>query len=147
MNNWELYLPPDRLGNNPINGQFNKGHIPHNKGRKWSEWVGKRAQKRMMKGWANLDKYRPTTRPDNAGRCRKEVIAVRDDGTWCCLPFVGAAGEWIGGNRENVRRCCAFNLARHINRKTGKVNTDHRYMGVRFYYESDPIWMDKIKNQ
>ena len=145
MENWELYLPPERKPYNPVNGQFLQGHTPHNKGKRWKEWAGRRAQKRMMKGWKNLDTYRPTTRPDNAGRCRKMVIAVRDDGSWCCLPFIGAAWQWVGGSRENVRRCCAFNLRRHVNRKTGKINTDHRYMGIRFYCESDPIWMEKVK--
>lgn len=145
MERYELYLPPERKPYNPMNGRFLKGHTPHNKGKKWNEWAGKRAQKRMAKGWKNLDKYRPTTRPDTAGRCRKMIIAVRDDGSWCCLPYIGAAGVWVGGNRENVRRCCQFNQRRHVNRKTGKINTDHRYMGIRFYFESDPIWMEKIK--
>ena len=66
MDNWELYLQPERKPYNPVNGQFLKGHTPHNKGKQWKEWAGRRAQKRMMKGWKNLDTYRPTTRPDNA---------------------------------------------------------------------------------
>ena len=143
----ELTLPPIRLSYNKQTGRFMKGHTPANKGKKWSEWMGKRAQKRAAKGWANLDKYRPTTRPDNAGRCRKQVIAVLDDGRWCVLPYIGAAGEWVGGNRENVRRCCQYNLRRHVNKKTGAVNTDHKYKGIRFYYESDNIWTLKVKQQ
>ena len=71
--------------------------------------------------------------------------AVKDDGTWCVLPYIGAAGDWIGGSRENVRRCCQSNRERHVNKKTGKVNTDHKYLGVRFYYESDNIWTTKVK--
>ena len=133
------------MSHNPVNGQFLKGHTPHNKGRKWNEYMGKRMQKRAAKGWANLDKYRPKTRPDNCGRCRLQVVAVFDDGKWTVLPYIGAAGEWIGGNRENVRRCCQLNKARHRNKNTGAVNTDHRYKGVRFYYEKDNIWLTKIK--
>lgn len=145
MSYGELYLPPEQKGYNPTNGRFLKGHVPANKGKKWSEFMGKRAQKRAMKGWKNLDKFRPKERPDTAGRCRKQVIAVKDDGTWCVLPYIGAAGEWIGGSRENVRRCCQYNQERHVNKKTRKVNTDHKYLGVRFYYESDSIWTTKIK--
>ena len=34
-----MYMPPERVYKNPVNGQFLKGHIPHNKGKKWDEWV------------------------------------------------------------------------------------------------------------
>ena len=37
------------------------------------------------------------------------------------------------------------NEERRVNKKTGKVNTDHRYMGIRFYFDSDSEWMKKIK--
>ena len=146
MSYGELYIAPVWTGINKQNGQFLKGHTPHNKGKRWSDYMGKRKQRRCAKGWKNLDLHRPTTRPDTAGRCRVPVVAVRDDGTWCVLPYVGAAGEWVGGCRENVRRCCQCNRARHVNKKTGAVNTDHRYMGIRFYYESDNIWTTKIQN-
>ena len=142
----ELYLPPEKKNYNPTNGRFLKGHVPASKGRPWSEWMSKRGQKRAAKGWKNLDLHRNKNgRPDTAGRCRKKVVAVMDDGRWLVLPYIGAAGDWIGGCRENVRRCCQFNRRRHINKKTGAVNTDHRYKGVRFYYESDSIWLTKIK--
>lgn len=141
----ELYIEPERKNYNLVNGQFVKGHTPHNKGKRWGDYMKKSSQRRSAKGWRNLDIYRPKTRPDNAGRCRKAVVAVNDDGQWVVIPHIGAAGEWIGGSRENVRRCCMSNAERHVNQKTGKVNTDHRYMGIRFYYESDNIWTTKIK--
>ena len=140
----EMRLPDRKLDYNPTNGQFLKGHVPFNKGKKWSEYMKKRAMKRSMKGWENLRKYQPKTRPDNCGRCRKAVIAVMDDGRWVWLPYIGAAGEWIGGCRENVRRCCALNMKTE-SAKRRKVNTDHKYRGVRFYYESDNKWTTKIK--
>lgn len=147
MSYGELYIPPERTHRNAKTGRFMPGHVPANKGKPWSEWVSKRAQRRMMKGWKNLDIHRNKNgRPDNAGRCRKQVIAVRDDGSWLCLPFIRAAGEWIGGRSENVRRCCYFNSGGYV-RKDGKPNTDHRYKGVRFYYESDDVWLTKIKKQ
>lgn len=103
--------------------------------------------KRAAKGWKNLDLHRNKNgRPDNAGRCRKQVIAVDDEGKWYHFSYVGNAAMWIGGNRENVSRCCRHNQARHINKKTGAINTDHKYMGFRFYFESDSIWMAKISN-
>lgn len=78
MANYELYLPPERKSYNAKTGHFLKGHTPWNKGKKWSDYLSKRVQRRMAKGWKNLDKYRPTFRPDTAGRCRKQVIAMHN---------------------------------------------------------------------
>lgn len=144
----ELYVEPPRFNCNAKTGQFLKGSTPFNKGRKWSEWMTKRGQKRAKKGWANLDKYRPKTRPDNAGRCRKAVIAVADDGTWRWYPSISHVGEILDVSRENVRRCCKFNRKGVTPTKSWKrVNTDHKYKGLRFYYESDNIWLEKINNK
>lgn len=143
----ELYIPPERKDYNAVNGRFMKGHVPFNKGKKWTDYLKKRSMRKCAKGWANVMKHRPKSRPDVSERCRKQVIAVTDDGRMVVLPSVKHAGEWIGGCRENVRRCCRENGKMHVNRKTGKVNTDHRYMGVRFYYESDTIWTGKISGR
>lgn len=56
------------------------------------------------------------------------------------------------GRHRNVGRCCRQNKSKKELRKpngkpSGRVNTDHRYMGVRFYFESDDIWMKKIKGK
>lgn len=61
-----LEFGKERNFRNPINGRFLKGHTPHNKGKKWNQYAGKRAQKRMAKGWVNLRKYKPKERPDTA---------------------------------------------------------------------------------
>ena len=143
--NHELYIEPERPKYNPKNGQFLPGHTPANKGKKWSEWMSKRGQRRSKKGWKNLRKYQP--RSPYAGRNKKPIIAVLDDGSWYYFPYSEPAARIVNGNRENVGRCCRYNQERHINRKTGKVNTDHKYMGVRFYFESDNIWTKKIKQQ
>lgn len=140
----ELYIPEHR--DRDASGRFLKGKIPANKGKKWSEWMSKKAQKRAAKGWKNLDLHRNKNgRPDLAGRCRKPVIAVMDDGTWKHFSYIKSAAAWIGNFRENVGRCCRQNAARHQNKHTGKVNTDHRVCGVRFYFENDNIWTTKIK--
>jgi hypothetical protein len=150
MSYGELTLPPIWTGRNNVTGRFLKGHVPANKGKKWTDYMGKRAMKRSAKGWANLDKHRNKNgRPDTAGRSRKEVIAVTDDGRWFHFGYVGAAAQWCGGSRENVGRCCRSNQSKVILNDThgkpnGKVNTDHRYMGVRFYFESDNVWTTKI---
>ncbi len=148
QNNYELSLPPKRLFRNAKNGRFLKGHAPANKGKKWSEYLSKRKQKQCAKGWINLLKHR--IRPDNCGRPKKAVIALMDDGTWKYYPSVGDASKFLGVNRHNIGRCCRENLSRRTlndvkGRPTNKVNTDHKYMGVRFYFENDNIWTKKVR--
>lgn len=154
MSYGELNFPPEYTGVNKQTGRFMKGHVPANKGKRWSEYMPKRSQRRSARGWKNLDKHRPTKRPDTAGRSRKLVVAVMDDGTWLIFPYLGPAAEWVGGNRENVGRCCRANLSRRVlsrdwrpGHKKGapRINTDHRYLGVRFYFEEDKTWLRKIK--
>lgn len=139
-----LYIPTDWTHIDPRNGRFMKGHEPHNKGKKIDEWMSKKGQRNSRKGWKNLDKHRPTERPDTAGRCRRKVVAVRNNGKYRIFDFIGAAADWLGGSRENIGRCCRNNQERHVNQKTGKVNTDHQYKGIRWYYATDPIWQEKI---
>ena len=150
MSYGELTLPPVWTGINKQTGRFLKGHEPHNKGKKWSEWMSKRGQRKVRKGWQNVLDHRPKKRPDTAGRCRKQVIAVMDDGSWLLFPYLGVAAQWVGGSRENVGRCCRCNQSRKLLKKSwghpsDKVNTDHKYMGIRFYFESDNVWTTKIR--
>ena len=153
MSYGELTLPPVWTGINKQNGRFLKGHVPANKGKRWSDYMGKRAMKRAMKGWQNVISHRPKTRPDTAGRCRKQVVGVMDDGRWLVFDYVGAAARWLGGSRENVGRCCRLNQSRKEckhswrpgqTKGASRVNTDHRYKGIRLYFETDSIWLTKI---
>lgn len=144
----ELHIQPERKYTNPLNGQFLKGHTPHNKGKKWSDYAGKRAQKRMAKGWANLDKYRSHPKPEKAGTPPKKVVAVADNGSWMVFNSVVACAFAFGVGRENVGRCCRENNKRRVNKKTGKINTDHKYKGIRFYFETDfDLWGERIKGE
>ena len=146
----ELYLEPYRSYRNPVNGRFLKGHVPANKGKKWSEFMPKRSQRRCAKGWKNLELHRNKGGGPNAGRPKKPVIALTDEGDFLFFPYVDAAAKWCNGSRHNVARCCRLNQARQPLRNThgkptGKVNTDHKYMGIRFYFESDNVWTTKIQ--
>lgn len=165
MSNGELCLEPVFSGRNPKTGRFVKGHQPANKGKKWDEYMSKRNQRKAARGWKNLDIHRH--RSENAGRPKKPVIAVMDDGTWLWLPYVGAAAMWLEERtgkpvrRENICRCCRLNVERKVKTITwhscghgikgvGKedgslVNTDHRYLGIRFYFECDSAWPAKIR--
>ena len=151
--NHELWLPPVRV--NPINNRFQKGHVPANKGKKWDEYMPKQSQRRAAKGWKNLDKYRPTSHPETACRCARKTVVVNDDGKFRIFSCLKEAAEWGGGSRENVRRCCKENMSKKVckhNWRQGQpkgadlVNTDHKYMGYRWYYYDDPVWWDKVGN-
>lgn len=155
MDAFELYLPPVKPQYNRKTGCFLKGHEPHNKGKSWEEWMSKRGRRRAAKGWKNLDKYRPTERPDTAGRCRKKIVVVTDDGKFKIFAYSDEALAWLGGgNRENIQRCARCNQSRKEckhNWRPGqpkgadRVNTDHKYLGYRWYFYDDPVWLDKLQ--
>lgn len=54
------------------NGTFAKGHIPHNKGKKWSEWMDGRKARRVRRG------LKRTGRIDIGGWNKKPIIAMKD---------------------------------------------------------------------
>ena len=66
----------------------------------WDEMMPKQSQRQCAKGWKNLQKYRPKTRPDTAGRSKKKVVAVTDDGKFRIFDYIGDAALWAGGGRE-----------------------------------------------
>ena len=148
-----LYVPSDWTGINPYNGRFLKGHQPHNKGKRREEWMSKEGMKASSKGWENIEKHRCKGHP-NARKARaKNCVAVRNNGDYRIFEFITKAAEWLGGCPENVRRCCNLNKSRKVckhdwrpgfNKGADRVNTDHQYKGVRFYYADDPIWQEKI---
>lgn len=144
----ELYLPPEPLvhnkGRNLANGQFLPGHEPHNKGMSWDEYVGKRAQKRMKRGWKNLDKYRPKERSEKSGRSKKPVIVIDKEGNWKYFSDGNIASENLGICKSNVYRCCRENEKGTVDQRTGKQNYDHACRGLRFYFETDSKWISRI---
>lgn len=141
---YELYIAQTFEGRNMVNGRFLKGHTPHNKGKKWADFLTKRQQRRCAKGWKNVEKYRCKGHP-NAGRKKKQVVGIFQDGTWKVFPCLGMAAKCFGGCRENIGRCCRQNENPSVNKNTGKLNTDHQYKGVRWYFESDSQWTKKIR--
>lgn len=138
MSSWELTLSPLSTFRNAANGRFMKGHTPANKGKKWGEYLSRRAQRGSARGWKNLELYRHHS--ENGGRPKKAVIAIDDVGKWKFYESVSLAGRILGVRWDNIARCCRLN---HAGAKG--ANNDHRYMRYRFYYESDNIWMTKIK--
>lgn len=147
MSNYELRLEPVRFYRNPVNGRIMKGNVPHNKGKKWSEWMDGRKQRkvrRLLKSYHG----RPMRRSEFSGRPKKQIIAVTKDGRFLCFSSITKAAKWAGTYPGHIHKIVTRNKQRNLNTK-GKVvpeiRTDHHHKGIRFYYEDDPIWMTKIK--
>lgn len=146
MDNYELQLEPVRVNRNPITGKFLKGNVPHNKGKKWSEWMDGRKQRKVRRLIRSYP--RPKQRSDSSGRPKRPIIAVLKDGQFVFFPSINAAARWAGVYLVNIYNCARLNRMRNRNthrKVTAEVRTDHHYKGIRFYYEDDPIWMTKIK--
>lgn len=72
----ELYIEPERRYRNAINGQFLNGNTPHNKGKKWNEWMDMRKAKRVKRiGMRNLH-----GRSDIGGWNARPVFAIDKEG-------------------------------------------------------------------
>ena len=150
----ELYIPPTlrpKPTTDPKTGRFLPGHVPFNKGKKWADFKTKKGQRNSAKGWKNCEIGHAKGHPavEGAGRPKKPVVAITDDGTLHAFSFIGHAALWCGGSRENAsRKVCKHSWRPGQKKGSTTINTDHRYMGIRFYFEADrEIWMPKFKKQ
>ena len=155
----ELSLQPTRPTRNKVTGRFLPGHVPANKGKHWADYLSEESQRQSSKGWNNLDVHRSENGKKYGGRNRKPIVAITDDGKFRVFKDAFFAAEWLkrhtgkSCNRENIGRCCRNNASRKVckhswrpGQKKGSstINTDHYYMGMRWYYECDKIWYSKI---
>lgn len=139
MESGVLYFTPVRSYRNMKTGRFLPGHTPHNKGKKWSDYVSKRSQQHMKRGWNNLQKFRAKKRPDTSVRCSKQIIAIFSNGRWLIFPNSPAASAFTTIDASLIRRCCRLN-------DEPRKNDDHKCNGIRFYWETSPKWINKINN-
>lgn len=99
----ELYIPPMRPKHNPTNGQFLKGHVPHNKGKKWEEWMDMRKAKRIKRiAVKNLK-----CRMNIGGWNKKAVYALDEDNNivgW--FESTCDAEKKVGICARNIRSVC-----------------------------------------
>jgi hypothetical protein len=131
MENYELYIKPIKFSKKN-KSWFEKGHIPHNKGMKWSDIGYTQENKQKMleglkKGWLTV----------NTGitvRNRKPIVAFDSKNH---LKFFSCAMDaclqlgWNKGFMRNVKNCCTHK------RKTCK--------GWRFFFEEDVAWCEYLR--
>lgn len=141
---YELNLGPVRLERDPQTKKWLAGHRAFNKGKKWSEFLSEDAQRRIVA--AGTKRFREQQHPKNAGPARKRVVAILEDGTWAVYDSVIEAARMFGTHRGTISSICARNRRNAKNNRWAKEGTSDRSRnGVRFYYETDPQWADKIK--
>lgn len=123
----ELYIPPIRHNKNLTTGRYMKGSIPHNKGKKWDEWLSKDMQEKIKRGLA-----RPVKNRYNVGGWNKKAVIMIDS----------------EGNRAY------FESAEEVSRRTGihsacikRVCSKERKQthGCRFFWFSDNELIDILK--
>lgn len=139
----ELYLPPVLEAPKAARKRQNP-----NKGRKWDEWMPKRAQKKIRRALALAAERRRGTHRlyQSGGRKKRKVIAVLDDGQWTCFESQASAARAIGTTPSVVSCICYRNKRGSETREPQRhPNHDYRCHGVRLYYENDRHWMERIR--
>jgi len=111
---------------NPRNGQFLKGHKPHNKGKKWSEWMDGRKKRKVLRALEKGHKGNPNLAGSNA----IPIVGIKD-GKFKVYPSSVVAGKVLGIQPRNIRHVCAGNR-----KKAG---------GYMWFYESSNEWLGLIK--
>jgi hypothetical protein len=84
----------------PKPGRFYKGHTPHNKGKKWSEWLDGRKKRKILKNLTHVG------RPDIGGWNEKQVVGISIDGKACVFESSKDVERKLGIESRNVRGCC-----------------------------------------
>ena len=83
-------------------GVFLKGHIPHNAGKKWDEWLSKEKQEKILEiGRKNLRVNKSLW-----GANRRAVICVDESGNHRYFESGKKAAEIMGLDANNITACC-----------------------------------------
>lgn len=126
----ELQIPKiKKINRNPVNGQFLKGHTPHNKGKKLSDYLTEEQVKEIMerfnsfprKGNKKLYKY----------RC-KPVVAIKD-GKLC------GVFESISEGCRRVGLASTSNICKALKGQRNYAG------GYQWFYENDNSWVELIE--
>lgn len=108
-------------------GTFLKGHIPHNKGRKWTDWMDMRKARKVLRiGMKNLK-----GRSDIGGWNKKPVVVVTQDGRWGVFESAASAARKTGLTRRNIAHCCE-GKRKHCG-------------GLRWFFFDSDEWIKLIK--
>ena len=123
----ELYLPPI-LPERNAKGQFYKKHIPHNKGKKWADYLDARHYDKILKC---LEIGQKKGRPSIGGWNRKKIVGVKN-GKCGVYDSSCEAERRLGIIARNIRKCC-------------RKERNHAG-GIRWFYFDSDEWIKYIDN-
>ena len=127
MQNFELFIEPERPQRNKKYGRFLKGHVPHNKGKRWEDYMDMRKAKRLKRiGMMNLNGNMKL-----GGWNKKPCVRIDSEGNFKVYQSIEEAGKANGVYSTNICRCCK-----------GKSKNAG---GYRWFYEDDKKWFEEIK--
>ena len=125
----ELYLPPVIPQRNPINGRFNPGITPHNKGKKWTDYMDMRHAAKII-GNLSCRKGNPSGLAGYNRRMQKKVVGVKD-GKISIYEHSEDAARKLGLIGRNIRKCCNGERISHG--------------GIRWFFFDSNDWINHIK--
>lgn len=98
----ELYIPVEKTNRDPTTGRFNKGCIPHNKGKKACEYMSRDGFKNsLIAGRKNLKPNR-----NLGGHNKRSVIAIYEGRVVGCFSSAEEASRKTGITSSAIRRVC-----------------------------------------
>lgn len=124
MNNYELYISDYSPDRNFVTGRFLKGRIPHNKGRKWEEWLPAESRAKSLLNLVHKGR-------NIGGWNKKAVIGITRSGGLVRFQSSREAGLAFGIQDRNIRSVC-----------NGKRKTCG---GIRWFYEDSKKWISYLK--
>ena len=125
----ELYIPPKRIYRNPTNGQFLKGLTPHNKGKKWEEWMDMRKAKRIKRIALSNLKHNMNIGGWNA----RKIVAIKGNELIGVYQSSNDAERKTGICARNIRSCCNYKR--------------NHAGGFKWFFESDNAWCKLVNNE
>lgn len=114
-----------RSTRNATNGQWLKNIEPHNKGKKWDDWMPKKMQKKVIK---NLHR---NGNPNFGGTNKIKIVGIKN-GRFCPFESSKDAERKLGICARNIRTVCKGQ------RKFAG--------GWQWFYENSNEWLNLIEN-
>ena len=105
-----------------------KGHAPHNKGKKWHEYMDMRKAKRIIR----IAKQNHKGRADIGGHNKRQVIGIKDGVIIGVFESATKAAQRTGLIRRNISHCCQGHRKR-----CGKI--------MWFFEDEIDKWIEIIK--
>lgn len=117
-----------RPGRNLKTGTFLKGHIPHNAGKPWNEWMPEDAQKRV----AEIGRKNLRVNKSLWGANKRAVVCVNEKtGEYKYCESATKAAKIVGHDHTNITACC-----RGKRKHCG---------GFRWFYFDSNEWIELVK--